>query len=358
MVRPSARPRRAAASGRDRRDGPRHEGHRRSRSAATDARASRSLEGRRPRRAGARTAPRGASRRQQPRVGDRRERSARVARADARGDGAGRRLGLLVVRRLPRRERRRGRRATRRVGLGDGGDRRARRVRSGAIRRRLDRVVPRLSPRPGLASRTSRVPSDCSPAALREDDIQTELITSGWLARCAFAAGRPAAALRLVEAVLPGRGVRSGRPQTSRWSGGSRSTPAGSTSRGRCSSWSNVASAASLDHDLSSLRAGIAALEGRTPDALALYRSALAGYRDAGCRFDVGPDDPGHGGPHRAGRARRPVGDPGRPRDPRWPRRPAAHRAARSTGAQGGPPATASAAAAEDAASRVEAMPE
>ena len=50
--------------------------------------------------------------------------------------------------------------------------------------------------------------------------------------------------------------------------------------------------------------AGIAALEGRVPEALGLYRSALAGYRDAGCRFDValtvldmaaliGPEEPG-----------------------------------------------------------------
>jgi hypothetical protein len=37
---------------------------------------------------------------------------------------------------------------------------------------------------------------------------------------------------------------------------------------------------------MANVRAGIAALEGRVPDALGLYRSALAGYRDAGCRFD------------------------------------------------------------------------
>ena len=42
-----------------------------------------------------------------------------------------------------------------------------------------------------------------------------------------------------------------------------------------------------VDHDLSTIRAGIAALEGRTTEALGLYRSALAGYREAGCRFDV-----------------------------------------------------------------------
>ncbi|HEV8403621.1 MAG TPA: hypothetical protein VGQ31_11360, partial [Candidatus Limnocylindrales bacterium] len=52
------------------------------------------------------------------------------------------------------------------------------------------------------------------------------------------------------------------------------------------------------------VRAGIAALQGRPAEAMALYRSALPGYRDAGCRFDValtildmaallGPDEPG-----------------------------------------------------------------
>ncbi len=58
-----------------------------------------------------------------------------------------------------------------------------------------------------------------------------------------------------------------------------------------------------VDHDLATLHAGIAAAEGRTADALALYRSAIGGYREAGCRFDValtifdmarliGPDEP------------------------------------------------------------------
>ncbi len=57
------------------------------------------------------------------------------------------------------------------------------------------------------------------------------------------------------------------------------------------------------DFDKSNVRAGIAALQGRPAEALGLYRSALAGYRDAGCRFDValtvldmaaliGPDEP------------------------------------------------------------------
>ena len=58
-----------------------------------------------------------------------------------------------------------------------------------------------------------------------------------------------------------------------------------------------------MDHDLANVRAGIAAAEGRTADALGQYRAALAGYREIGCRFDtaltildmavlIGPDEP------------------------------------------------------------------
>ena len=41
------------------------------------------------------------------------------------------------------------------------------------------------------------------------------------------------------------------------------------------------------DADLAAVRAGIAAAEGRVPDALAGYRTALAAYRDLGLPFDV-----------------------------------------------------------------------
>jgi hypothetical protein len=57
------------------------------------------------------------------------------------------------------------------------------------------------------------------------------------------------------------------------------------------------------DVDKAAIDAGVAALEGRTADAIAGYRAALAGYRDYGCRFDLalavfdmvvllGPDEP------------------------------------------------------------------
>ena len=58
-----------------------------------------------------------------------------------------------------------------------------------------------------------------------------------------------------------------------------------------------------IDNDIANLRAGLAAADGRVTDALTLYRSAIAGYREMGCRFDValavldmaaliGPDEP------------------------------------------------------------------
>ena len=113
-----------------------------------------------------------------------------------------------------------------------------------------------------------------------------------------------------------------------------------------------------LDHDRSNLGAGIAALEGRIPEALALYRSALAGYRDAGCRFDValtildmaalvGPAEP----------AVRSAIPEGREILEGLGARPLVEQLDRLA-AGGGPPTSGSAPVTEDAASRVEAMPE
>ena len=122
--------------------------------------------------------------------------------------------------------------------------------------------------------------------ALLQSDYQTELNTSGWLARCSFAAGRPEEALRLSETILrhadPGASfsdfamvgrfaLHAGRIDVAR----------------RVLELAGSRFGGIFDHDLSTLRAGIAALEGHIPEALGLYRSALAGYRDAGCRFDV-----------------------------------------------------------------------
>ena len=106
LVRSGARPRRAAPSRRDRRDGARDQGdghrmyagHRREglallEGAILDARAHGQITG-------------GAPRHQQSRLADVRHRSARLARADARGDGARPPPRPPDLRRLPRRERR------------------------------------------------------------------------------------------------------------------------------------------------------------------------------------------------------------------------------------------------------------
>ncbi len=123
-------------------------------------------------------------------------------------------------------------------------------------------------------------------AAIGENDFQTELNASSWLARAEFAAGRPDGALRRCEPffryaesdagvadfAMVGRfALHAGRLDTAQ----------------RVLGLSKSRYEGVIDHDHANLRAGVAALEGRTDDAFALYRSALAGYREAGCRFDV-----------------------------------------------------------------------
>jgi tetratricopeptide (TPR) repeat protein len=115
-------------------------------------------------------------------------------------------------------------------------------------------------------------------------DVQFDLNTSSWLARHAFVAGRPGDAVQAAEVhylligndpsefAMMGRfALHAGRLDLARM------TLAAGEGR----------SGGLVDHDIASMRAGIAALEGRTADALGLYRAALAGYRDMGCRFDV-----------------------------------------------------------------------
>jgi hypothetical protein len=121
--------------------------------------------------------------------------------------------------------------------------------------------------------------------ALQDVDFQTELNASGWLARCAFADGRLDDAMRYGEAFFR------------------RADPSGGmidfAMIGRFALHAGKVDAAQRvldlvgrgpgdagDHDLEGLRAGIAASEGRTADAVELYRAALAGYRTYGLRFD------------------------------------------------------------------------
>jgi tetratricopeptide (TPR) repeat protein len=137
--------------------------------------------------------------------------------------------------------------------------------------------------------------------ARRDNDYQSEQNLSDFLARAAFASGDAARALALSEPFLrDGAGgeilefdfvgryaLHAGRADTAldvlELIG---SGPGG------------VA-----DHQIEALRAGLAALEGRRDDAVALYRSALAGFRSFGLRFSLalaifdmahllGPGDP------------------------------------------------------------------
>jgi hypothetical protein len=119
--------------------------------------------------------------------------------------------------------------------------------------------------------------------ALEQHDAQMQLNTESWLARHAFAAGRIADAVRAAEthfrfilsdssefAMAARFALHAGRLDLARQTLEAARNESGSL----------------VDHDLANVRAGIAASEGRTADGLALYKSALAGYREMGCRFD------------------------------------------------------------------------
>jgi len=122
--------------------------------------------------------------------------------------------------------------------------------------------------------------------AVAESDFQTELNASGWLANCAFAAGRLDDAVRYCEPLLR-------HAETDAALGGEIMAARIAIHAGRLDLARRVLAAINLseggvaDFDVTTIRAGIAAQEGQVGDALALYRSALAGYREAGCRFDV-----------------------------------------------------------------------
>jgi len=137
--------------------------------------------------------------------------------------------------------------------------------------------------------------------ARRDDDFQSDRNISGFLARDAFARGDAVGALELIEPFFrdatlaeivefdaAGRyALHAGRLEIAR----------------RLIDLVGQGPGGAADHHLEALRAGVAVLEGRRDDAIALYRSALAGYRSFGMRFTValtifdmafllGPDDP------------------------------------------------------------------
>ena len=119
-----------------------------------------------------------------------------------------------------------------------------------------------------------------------DGDFQTELNASNWLANCAFAAGRLDDAVRYCEPflrhaeadagvggeIMAGRiAIHAGRLDLAR----------------RVLASTNRSEGGVTDFDIASIQAGIATREGRGADALGLYRFALTGYRESGCRFDV-----------------------------------------------------------------------
>jgi hypothetical protein len=138
--------------------------------------------------------------------------------------------------------------------------------------------------------------------SIAEHDHQTERNTAGWLARCAFAAGRVDDSIRWSAAFIPY--LEAGESVEDCAMHGRFALHAGRLDIvRRIAEVIRNSLGGVVDHDLSSLHAGLAAAEGRTMDALSLYRSTLAGYRENGCRFDValtvldmvaliGPDDP------------------------------------------------------------------
>ncbi|MCJ7712804.1 MAG: hypothetical protein MUQ32_18460, partial [Chloroflexi bacterium] len=135
--------------------------------------------------------------------------------------------------------------------------------------------------------------------AQREDDFQSQLNSLAFLADVASAAGRHEEAVQhaermiaidragLVAIVSARAGLHGGRPDLAR----------------RALEVVGVGLGGVHDHDLAVIRAGLAAVEGRTSEAVPLYRSAIVGFREYGVRFSlalaifdmltfIGPADP------------------------------------------------------------------
>ena len=119
--------------------------------------------------------------------------------------------------------------------------------------------------------------------ALREGDYQSEVNTLAFLADVALAAGRHEEAVQHAErmitidragiaAVVTARaGLHGGRPDLAR----------------RALEVVGVGLGGAHDHDLAAIRAGLAVVEGRAAEAVPLYRSAIAGFREHGVRFSL-----------------------------------------------------------------------
>ena len=138
-------------------------------------------------------------------------------------------------------------------------------------------------------------------SAIRDHDFQGVRNVSDFLARCAFAAGDATGALDRVEPFFRET------PVDRDYNFGFASRYALHAARPDIVRLGldilGAGPGGAVDHDIEALKAGLAALEGQRDEALALYRSALAGYRAFGLRFSlaltvydmtflIGPDDP------------------------------------------------------------------
>jgi tetratricopeptide (TPR) repeat protein len=119
--------------------------------------------------------------------------------------------------------------------------------------------------------------------AQREADYQTQVNALGFMANVASAAGWHEEAVQHAERLLAidqagsattitaSACLHGGRPDLAR----------------RALEVVGAGHGGAHDHDLAILRAGIAAVEGRTGEAIPLYRSGIAGLREYGARFSV-----------------------------------------------------------------------
>jgi len=124
--------------------------------------------------------------------------------------------------------------------------------------------------------------------AVREGDFQTELNVSAWLARAAFGAGRMSEAISHVQPFFRVAESAAFSVSDELTMAARLFLHAGKLSEARKVVALLAHSAAGIgDHDVGMIRAGIAAIEGHPAEAMATYRTVLAGYRNLGVRFDV-----------------------------------------------------------------------